>query len=128
MDLEHALLDKTWKSKIDIQELWRTLSTGLSYYSSNHENGKTWVHRDIKPANIMVYHPTKDGTLKYKIVDFGTATNNPENLIIAGTLSYMHPATTKIDKNNPILDIYSSLLTIFEVHSELVNDSQFGNF
>ena len=90
------------KQKIDIGDLWKTLSMGLHLYYTNHRKGQKWTHGDIKPANIMTYEiEISHEPLKYKIVDFGLATNLTNTIQLRGTKYridefpgtpyYMHP-------------------------------------
>lgn len=106
-------LMEEWKNQIDIQKVWQTVLTGLRHYSTKHINGQIWAHRDIKPENILVYKAT-DGTLKYKIIDFGVATHFLEKND-EGSPVYKHPKAKEIDGNNAIHDIYGSLVTLVEI-------------
>ena len=55
------------RKKIDIRDLWNTLSLGLYHYSTNHRKGKICAHRDIKPANIMAYQTCTFAKFAYTI-------------------------------------------------------------
>ena len=72
------------------------------------------IHRDLKPANILF----SDG--KFKITDFGLSKifeddTRTSTFKGSGTYSYMSPEAWKLEKNTPLMDIYSMGLIFYEI-------------
>lgn len=112
--LKNLLYDKDIKlTKIDALKIVRKLAQALEYA---HANGI--VHRDVKPANILFRkngHPV--------LADFGLVKNlhskpdltQPNSLL--GTPVYMSPELCRRKKADPLSDIYSLGVVLFELLS-----------
>ena len=113
-----------WQTNYDVNELWRTLSVGLGSYKTRTHR----AHRDIQPKNIIVYEiDTAKKKQGYKIINFGQAAYDSQQK--SGDPLYWHPDTIGwIYGNDAILDIYSSLITIFEVASVKQKSDNFIQF
>lgn len=85
-----------------------------------HAHDQKVIHRDLKPSNIIV--EKKDGQLNAKIVDFGLAKLQNENIrrltadgITLGSPFYMSPEQCLGVELTPSSDIYSLGIVIYEL-------------
>lgn len=76
------------------------------------------VHRDLKPDNILVQR-IADGTVQYKVLDFGVARTNTSDLTAAGavcgTPQYMAPEQARGLKVEAGSDLYALGVMLFEM-------------
>lgn len=90
-----------------------------------HMHGKGIVHRDIKPSNIMLLDSAEAGTVRVKLLDFGTAKLTKETVHveqqhtttgkILGSPFYLSPEQCSSGAVDSRSDIYSLGCTLFEV-------------
>ncbi|MEZ4460568.1 MAG: protein kinase [bacterium] len=81
-------------------------------------HAKGVVHRDLKPDNILVTR-IADGTVQYKVLDFGVARTSASDLTavgsVCGTPQYMAPEQARGQTVTPASDIYAVGAMLFEV-------------
>jgi serine/threonine-protein kinase len=90
----------------DVIALVRDIASGLSVA---HANGV--IHRDLKPSNLFAAHG-KDGTRRWKILDFGVSTLVDSNGTltetgIVGTPNYMAPEQARGERSDHRVDLFA---------------------
>ncbi|KAJ0831496.1 putative protein kinase RLK-Pelle-L-LEC family [Helianthus annuus] len=94
----------------------KDVANGLLYLPEGWE--KTVVHRDIKAGNVLL-----DSDLNGKLGDFGLAKlyehrSNPVTTKVVGTLGYLAPELTRMDKPTTGSDVYAFRALLLEVVCE----------
>ncbi len=81
-------------------------------------HAKGVVHRDLKPDNILAAR-LADGTVQYKVLDFGVARTNSSDLTqmgtVCGTPQYMAPEQARGQTVTPASDLYAVGVLLFEM-------------
>ncbi len=81
-------------------------------------HAKGVVHRDLKPDNILASR-LADGTVQYKVLDFGVARTNSSDLTqmgtVCGTPQYMAPEQARGQTVTPASDLYAVGVLLFEM-------------
>jgi hypothetical protein len=95
----------------EVLEVLAQVCDGLAHA---HQHGI--VHRDIKPSNIMVL---REGTsLRVRILDFGVArvatAQATDGGHLVGTLGYMAPEYLMTGQSEPVSDLFSVGVMLFE--------------
>ena len=96
-----------------VLEMARQVASALT-----EAHSKGVVHRDLKPDNILLSRVT-DGTIQFKVLDFGVARTGSSNLTAAGavcgTPEYMPPEQARGMTVGPESDLYALGVMMYEM-------------
>lgn len=96
-----------------VLEMARQVASALT-----EAHSKGVVHRDLKPDNILLSRVT-DGTIQFKVLDFGVARTGSSNLTAAGTVcgtpEYMPPEQARGMTVGPESDLYALGVMMYEM-------------
>jgi len=96
-----------------VLEMGRQIASALT-----EAHAKGVVHRDLKPDNVLVSRVT-DGTVQFKVLDFGVARTGSSKLTAAGavcgTPEYMPPEQARGMTVGPESDLYAVGVMMYEL-------------